>query len=71
MQFWCTDGNDELAGTVDKRAFILLNGPPYGYTGIQKFFQRNTDFNVLESLVTNILLESAWTKVFFPLCFQK
>ena len=39
MQLRCTDGNDEQAGTVDKRVFIVLNGAPSGYTRSRKNFK--------------------------------
>ena len=39
MQFKCTDGSDEQAGTVDKRVFILLNAAPSDSTRTRNFFK--------------------------------
>ena len=53
MQFRCTDGNDEQAGTVDKRVFILLNGAPYGFTESRNFFKKG-----LISMFWSLLLQT-------------
>lgn len=39
LRMRCADGSNTEIGTVDKRVFILLNGPPSGYRKTRKFLK--------------------------------